>query len=144
MLLLLKTYTKRHDSSSVQVTVDLPNKQEAHHDTHSTETAQVLSDIYDESFANESFEQFQIGWPELRSIAGLPKLSSEYLSQLNNHLRDLAMLLVECDSFLVVARQQDLSHARTVPARLVEQYLPDSEDDDDLELGEDELADPED
>jgi hypothetical protein len=105
------------------------------------ETAKVLSDIYDESFANDSFEQFQIGWPELRSIAGAPKLTSAYLNRLNNHLRDLEMLLVECDSFLLVARQQDLSHARTVPARLVEQYLPDSEDDDDLELDEDDLDD---
>lgn len=105
------------------------------------ETAKVLSDIYDESFANDSFEQFQIGWPELRSIAGVPKLTSSYLNQVNNHLRDLEMLLVVCDSFLLVARQQDLSHARTVPARLVEQYLPDSEDDDDLELHEDDLDD---
>ena len=106
------------------------------------ETAKVLSDIYDESFANDSFEQFQIGWPELRSIAGVPKLTSSYLNQLNNHLRDLEMLLVVCDSFLLVARQQDLSHARTVPARLVEQYLPDYEDDDDFEVDEDELVDP--
>jgi len=105
------------------------------------ETAQVLSDIYDESFANDSFEQFQIGWPELRSIAGVPKLTSSYLNQLNKHLRDLEILLVECDSFLLVARQQDLSHARTVPARLVEQYLPDFEDDDDFEVDEDELDD---
>jgi hypothetical protein len=105
------------------------------------ETAQVLSDIYDESFANDSFEQFQIGWPELRSIAGVPKLTSSYLNQLNKHLRDLEILLVECDSFLLVARQQDLSQARTVPARLVEQYLPDFEDDDDFEVDEDELDD---
>ena len=105
------------------------------------ETAQVLSDIYDESFANDSFEQFQIGWPELRSIAGVPKLTSSYLNQLNKHLLDLEMLLVVCDSFLLVARQQDLSHARTVPARLVEQYLPDFEDDDDFEVDEDDLDD---
>ena len=108
------------------------------------ETAKVLSDIYDESFANDSFEQFQIGWPELRSIAGVPKLTSSYLNQVNSHLCDQEMLLIVCDSFLLVARQQDLSHARTVPARLVEQYLPDSENDDDLKLDEDELADPED
>ncbi|WP_277058317.1 hypothetical protein [Trichlorobacter lovleyi] len=108
------------------------------------ETAQVLSDIYDESFGNDSFEQFQIGWPELRSIAGAPKLTSAYLNQLNNHLRDLEMLLVECDSFLLVARQQDLSHARSVPARLVEQYLPDAEDDEDLEIDENDLDDSED
>lgn len=108
------------------------------------ETAKVLSDIYDESFANDSFEQFQIGWPELRSIAGVPKLTTVYLNQVNSHLCNLEMLLVVCDSFLLVARQQDLSHARTVPDRLVEQYLPDSEDGDDLELDEDELADPED
>lgn len=106
------------------------------------ETAQVLSDIYDESFANDSFEQFKIGWSELRSIAGVPKLTSSYLNQLNNHLLDQEMLLVVCDSFLLVARQQDLSHARTVPARLVEQYLPNFEDDDDFEVDEDELVDP--
>ena len=105
------------------------------------ETAQVLSDIYDESFANDSYEQFQLGWPEMRSIAGVPKLTPAFLNQVDRHLRDMEMLLVVCDSFLLVARQQDLSHARSVPARLVEQYLPDFEDDEDLEIDEDELDD---
>ncbi|ACD93763.1 hypothetical protein [Trichlorobacter lovleyi] len=105
------------------------------------ETAQVLSEIYDESFANDSYEQFQLGWPELRSIAGVPKLTPSYLNQIGSHLRDMEMLLVVCDSFLLVARQQDLSHARSVPARLVEQHLPDFEDDEDLEIDEDELDD---
>lgn len=105
------------------------------------ETAQVLSDIYDESFANDSYEQFQLGWPEMRSIAGVPKLTPEFLHQVDRHLRDMEMLLVVCDSFLLVARQQDLFHARSVPARLVEQYLPDFEDDEDLEIDEDDLDD---
>lgn len=104
------------------------------------ETANVLSDIYDESFGNDSYEQFQVGWPELRSIAGVPKLTTAYRNQVDKHLRDLEILLVACDSFLLVARQQDLSHARILPARLVEQYLPDAEDDDDLEIDEEELA----
>ena len=105
------------------------------------ETAHVLSDIYDESFGNDSYEQFQIGWPELRSTAGVPKLTPSFLNQVGRHLRDMEMLLVVCDSFLLVARQQDLSHARSVPARLVEQHLPDFEDDEDLEIDEDELDD---
>ena len=104
------------------------------------ETASVLSDIYDENFANDSFEQFQIGWPELRSLAGLPKLTTSYLNQVDQQLRESGMLLVICDSFILVAREQDLSHARSVPARLVENYLPDA-DDDDLELDEDEVDD---
>ncbi|MDK9718899.1 MAG: hypothetical protein OEL57_13495 [Trichlorobacter sp.] len=107
------------------------------------ETVKVLSDIYDETFANDSYEQFQVGWAELRSIAGVTKLTPTYLNQLSGHLRDIEMLLVACDSFLLVARQQDLAHARTVPARLVEQYLPDHEDDNDLEIDEEELADAE-
>ncbi|MCE1227722.1 MAG: hypothetical protein LWW87_14760 [Geobacteraceae bacterium] len=92
------------------------------------ETAKVLSDIYDESFDNDSYEQFQVGWPELRSIAGVQKLTTTYLNQVDKHLRDLEMLLVVCDSFLLVARQLDLSHARSMPARLIEQYLPDAEE----------------
>lgn len=108
------------------------------------ETARVLSKIYDESFANDSYEQFQIGWPELRSIAGVSKLTRAYLSGVSGHLLlDHEMLIVVCDSFLLVARQQDLSHARTVPPRLVEQYLPDDEDDEDFEVDEEELADDE-
>ena len=108
------------------------------------ETANVLSDIYDESFGNDSYEQFQVGWPELRSIAGVPKLTTAYRNQVDKHLRDLEILLVACDSFLLVARQQDLSHARILPARLVEQYLPDAEDDEDLEIDENDLDDSED
>ncbi|QOX77412.1 hypothetical protein FY034_00120 [Trichlorobacter lovleyi] len=108
------------------------------------ETAKALSDIYDESFANDSYEQFQLGWPEMRSIAGVPKLTPSFLNQVDRHLRDMEMLLVVCDSFLLIARQQDLSHARSVPARLVEQYLPDFEDDEDLEIDENDLDDSED
>ena len=104
------------------------------------ETAKALSDIYDESFANDSYEQFQIGWPELRSLAGLPKLTTSYLNQVDEQLRESGMLLIICDSFILVAREQDLSHARSVPARMVESYLPD-DGDDDLEVDEDEVND---
>lgn len=88
------------------------------------ETAKVLATIYDENFSDDLFEQFQIGWLELRSIAGVPKLTDQYLRTVGTELRESGHLLVACDSFILVAREEDLSHARKVPARLVESYLP--------------------
>ena len=101
------------------------------------ETASILISIYDESFANESYNHFRIGWPELRSIAGVARLTDEYLWEINQTLNESSYFLIPFDNFLLVALESDVSHVRAVPPRIVEDYLPGDEDDDDFELDED-------
>jgi len=104
-------------------------------------TANTLSLMYDESFDGEVMEMFRLGWPELRSLAGVPKLTEEYLADINRTLAESHYALIPLDDYLVVAMQGDFSHARKIPSRLLEQYLPEEEDIHYVEEGDDELED---
>ena len=100
------------------------------------ETANVLSLMYDESFGGVDMEMFRIGWTELRSLAGVPKLTDEYLARMNRCLAEMNYALIPFNDFLVLAMQSDFNSTRQVPARLLEQNLEDDEDE--VEVGEDE------
>jgi hypothetical protein len=99
------------------------------------ETANTLSLMYDESFDGDEMEMFRIGWTELRSLAGVPKLTDEYLADINICLAETDYTLVPFNDFLVVAMQGDFNRVRKVPPRILEQNLPDEEEE--LEIGED-------
>ena len=89
------------------------------------ETASILSDLYDVNFASDSFEPFRITWPQLRSLAAVPRLDDIYLKDINTTLSESGYSLIPFDDFFLVVREQDLAHYRMVPDRVLEQYLPD-------------------
>jgi hypothetical protein len=101
----------------------------------SEETAKALSDIYDENFAQDCFSQYRINWPELRSLAGVTKLTEEYLHDVNVSLTEAGYTLIPLDNFLVVAAESDFTGIRYVSAKMIEQYMPgdDNNCDDDLD-----------
>ncbi len=101
------------------------------------ETASILISLYDESFAGDSFKPFRMGWPELRSLAGVPKLTDELLWEIDLELKESGYFLFPLDNFVLVAQESDLSYIRPVPPRIVEQYLPDDDDDEFLDLDDD-------
>ncbi|MDO3377112.1 hypothetical protein [Geoalkalibacter halelectricus] len=102
-----------------------------------TETAEILAALFNENFRGGESERYRIGWAELRSIAGVKRLTCDYLNQINETLQETGYLLVTCDNYFVVAGENDFSDDRRVPQRLVEKYLydedEDSEDIDDFE-----------
>lgn len=100
------------------------------------ETAEILVTLYDGSFAGGNMEPFRIGWPELRSLAGVARLTGEYLWEIDQMLNESGYFLFPLDTFLLVTQERDLSHIRAVPPRIIEEYLPDDSDDefDDEEL----------
>jgi hypothetical protein len=101
--------------------------------THSAEeTATILISLYEESYAGENASPFRINWPELRSLAGIARLSDEFLWDLDLELKEFGYFLCPLDNFVLVALESDFSHIRAVPPRIIEQYLPDDEDDFDL------------
>jgi hypothetical protein len=75
-------------------------------------------------------------------LAGVPKLTDEYLARMNRCLADTNYTLIPFNDFLVLAMQSDFNGTRQAPARLLEQNLPDDEDE--FEVGEDALSDGED
>ncbi len=108
-------------------------------------TASTLISIYKETFATESYNWYCISWPELRSIAGVSKLTEEYIRDINFELSGHDYVLIPLDNSLLLAQQCDLTGARAVPARIVEQNLPDDgDDDDDEDLDEMEFNDDDD
>lgn len=94
-------------------------------------TASALTELYQETFKNDSFEPFSITWPQLRAVAGVTRLSDCYLEQINSTLNESDYLLVPMSDLLLVAQEQDLSRFRAVPDRLVETFVYDGDDDDD-------------
>jgi hypothetical protein len=88
------------------------------------QTARILAELYDETFGNDSCEPFRITWPQLCSLAGVPRLDDDVLKELDCALREQERLLIPCDEFLLVAAEVDLSRFRTVPDRMLEALLP--------------------
>ena len=93
-------------------------------------TARRLISIYEERFANQSYNQFRVTWPELRAIAGVTKLTDAYLNELKQALNVYDFALISLANFLVVTLECDLTHIRSVSSRIFEQYLPGTDDTD--------------
>jgi hypothetical protein len=116
-----------------------------------SKTASILSELYEETFSNDSFEPFRFTWADLRGIAGVAKLTPLYLSEIDQALNNTGFALIKFDDFLVVTQESDMSHFRLVPPRVVEQFLYDEandfeiddedEDEDDLEFPNDGVID---
>lgn len=104
-----------------------------------TETAEILTDLYNQNLGHDTlFQPFRITWPQLRSLAGVPRLNEDYLKDVSGALAETQHTLIHFDNYLLVAAEQDLSHYHMVPDRILEQYLPDAdqtagEDDDTLD-----------
>lgn len=91
-----------------------------------SETASILSDLYDENFSHDSYEPYRITWPQLRSLAAVPRLDDTCLKDINTTLSESGHVLIPFDEFFLVAREPDLAHYRMLPDRLLEQHLPDA------------------
>jgi hypothetical protein len=86
-------------------------------------TSNILLQIYDEKFKGDSMESYRISWPQLRAIAGTPKLDGQYLSAVNETLLDDRYTLIPLDDLIVVAHESDFQSYRQVPDRIVENYI---------------------
>lgn len=91
------------------------------------ETANILSDLYDEDFRNESCEAFRITWPQLRSLAAVPRLDNTFLKEVSDVLAESDYCLIPFNDFLFFAEDRDLSQYRMVPDRIIEKFLPEIE-----------------
>jgi hypothetical protein len=103
-----------------------------------TETASILSNLYEEQFSNESFEPFRITWPQLRFLAEVPLLTDHYLKEVNKVLSETDHSLIPFNHFLVIVMDQDMKDFRRLPDRLLEKCLYEIED---IELGDHESCD---
>ena len=103
------------------------------------ETAGILRDLYNEEFGGDECEHYQIGWDQLRGIAGVERLTDSILSDIGTAMLDSGYALVPFDNFLLVTMESNFKMARKVPPRIVEMHLATSEN----ESAEDESADVE-
>jgi hypothetical protein len=102
------------------------------------ETAQKLTEIYSEDFGSYYYEPFKISWPQLRFLAGVSRVDADFLKKISDALLEADNYLIPFNSFLLFASEEQLSHFRTVPDRLLEQYLPDENntgETEDVEVG---------
>lgn len=101
------------------------------------ETARALIEIYDRDFSSAEEGQYRLLWHEMRSLAGTSKLSDQLLKEINRHLLRQEYVLIPCDDFVAILSQTDLSFIRSINSRVLEEYLPDDEDE--FKLDEDEF-----
>ncbi|NTW88871.1 MAG: hypothetical protein HGB26_07060 [Desulfobulbaceae bacterium] len=104
--------------------------------------ADILKELYDQSFGNEECEQYRLGWADLRALAGVAKLTEAFIAKIGAALAESGHALIPLGDFLLVGYERDFAGARRLPARLLEQYLPeedtaDADTDDDEEFEED-------
>jgi hypothetical protein len=108
------------------------------------QVAHMLTGIYGETFSNDQFEPYRLGWSELRALAGGVKLESGFIGDINEALEESNYALVPFESFLVVISESDFKTARKLTGRVLERSLPDEEegvvedDADDEEVEDDE------
>lgn len=102
-----------------------------------TETARILTELYDERFDGDECERFRINWPELREIAGVKRLTPDFLEEVNDALNESGYLLIRCDNFILVAGETDFANDRRIPQRLVERYRYVPEEPEDMRIDDD-------
>lgn len=101
------------------------------------ETAGILRDIYDEEFSGDESEPYQIGWDQLRGIAGVERLTNAIITNVGKLMLDSGYVLVPFDNFLLVGMETNYRHTRKLPARLAEIYR--SASDDEADDGDEEI-----
>ena len=105
------------------------------------ETASILSKLFDQHFGQEYSESYRITYPQLRSLAAVPRLNDSFLKGINVALSEFGELLIPLNNYLLIARENDFDHFRRVPYRIVEEYLPDgckdTQNDGDQEIEDD-------
>lgn len=93
------------------------------------ETARILSKLFYLSFNQNCYEPFRLTWPQLRSLAAVPRLNDAFLKEINTELSEYGKTLIVLNDSLLIARENDLDHYRLVPDRILEEFLPDGIDD---------------
>jgi hypothetical protein len=104
------------------------------------ETADILSKLFNQSFGQDYAEPYRITWPQLRSLAAIPRLNDSFLKGINEALSEFGQTLIILNNFLIIAREYDLDHYRILPDRILEEYLQDTvenDSDNDGQGGED-------
>lgn len=56
------------------------------------QTADILSTIFELHFGQDYAEPYRIKWPQLRSPAGVPKLTESFVKDISTSLSDLGEL----------------------------------------------------
>lgn len=103
-----------------------------------TETARILTELYDERFGGAECMPYRMSWAELRDIAGVKRLTSDFLQEINETLHEDEYLLAVGSNSLVVALERDCLADRTISQRLVEQHRYVScEEPEDIEVDDD-------
>lgn len=110
-----------------------------------TETARILMELYDERFGGTECMPYRMSWAELRDIAGVKRLTSDFLQEVNDTLHEDEYLLAIGSSSLVVALERDCLADRTISQRLVEQHrYVTCEEPEDINVDDDDVDDDDD
>ena len=87
------------------------------------ETASILRALYDEEFNGEENEPYQIGWDQLRGIAGVERLTDDIIESVGKLMLESDYVLVPFNNFLLIGMEANYRRTRKVPARLIEACL---------------------
>lgn len=102
------------------------------------EMAEILENLYNREFGGDYVAAYRLTWEQLRSIAGIDRLTDEYLAELGEALLDKDFALLTFNNIFIVAKEEEFSMTRALPARLAERNLFVEEDeDDDVEIEDD-------
>lgn len=102
------------------------------------DTAKILIGLFNRQFDQDYGAPFRIGWPQLRSLVGVSRLTDTLLKDINSALSEFGQTLIPLNNSLLVAGEDDFDHYRMIPDKIVEELIPDGTadpfDDDEQEL----------
>jgi len=91
------------------------------------DTANSLIAIYHEVTDGDSYTVCRLKWPDLSSIAGVSKLTGNYLYDLVHYLNSFDFTLIQFDDSVIIEKELPRYWTREfVPEEVVLKYLPDN------------------
>ncbi|MDD2899559.1 MAG: hypothetical protein PHI31_12705 [Desulfuromonadaceae bacterium] len=89
------------------------------------DTARSLITMYFEVTNGDSYTVCRLKWSDLRSIAGVPKLTGKYLYDLNHSLNCFDFTLIQFDDCIIIEKKLPRYWFREfVSPDVVSKYIP--------------------
>ena len=95
--------------------------------------AGLLKELYGECFGDDENEPYRLAWSDLRMLAGVSKITDEFIASINEVLAESDFALIPFNDFLIVASEADFRRRRNLPGRMLEKHLCEDKE----EIGDD-------
>jgi len=97
------------------------------------EMAEILSELYENTFGGKSRGRYQITRSGFTALAGRKKLQDSFIYKVIDAALDLDYIVVDLGDYLVIIEVSVTENYRQVPKSIIKEIISQDEEDDDEE-----------